>query len=464
MSLELLSEAERARFGELGVFPEDADIPVGVIARLWAATGSLEDFETEDLLTRLFDLSLLLDFDLGQGFFRLHDTIRHFLRDQAGKGRLIAQQKALVASLEGAVNAGADERTRRYFHRSLPHHLAEAGEREKLDAVLLDPAWLKAKLAATGNTQLLIADYKLYGAGEAQNLIGRTLPLIGGICARDPRQLPVQLATRLMGFEEVVATGFVVKTRQLISHPAIIPLRPSLTPPGAETARLEGHFGAVTALCLLPDGRLALGSYDRTIRLWDAAAGAETARLEGHSSGVAALCLLPDGRLASGSLDKTIRLWDVAAGAETARLEGHSGEVAALCLLPDGRLAVSCSWDNTIRLWDVAAGAETARLEGHSGEVAALCLLPDGRLASGSHDNTIRLWDVAAGAETARLEGHSGGVDALCLLPDGRLVSGSHDNTIRLWDVAAATETAAFRRGRRPVPGAGRAARLGRLL
>ena len=39
VSLDLLSEPERERFGELGVFPEDADIPVGVVARLWAADG-----------------------------------------------------------------------------------------------------------------------------------------------------------------------------------------------------------------------------------------------------------------------------------------------------------------------------------------------------------------------------------------------------------------------------------------
>jgi hypothetical protein len=52
VSLEPLDNGQRARFGELGVFPEDADIPVGIVARLRAETGGLDELETEALLSR----------------------------------------------------------------------------------------------------------------------------------------------------------------------------------------------------------------------------------------------------------------------------------------------------------------------------------------------------------------------------------------------------------------------------
>jgi APAF-1 helical domain len=117
-----------------------------------------------------------------------------------------------VAALDGVASAAADARTRRYYYLYLQHHLAEANERARLDAVLLDPAWLTAKLEATASPYALFSDYQLHGEGEAQSLIGRTLLRLGsGICARDERQLPLQLATRLGRCEAVATPGFVEK-------------------------------------------------------------------------------------------------------------------------------------------------------------------------------------------------------------------------------------------------------------
>jgi hypothetical protein len=93
LSLGLLDDKLRARFTELSVFPEDADIPVGIVARLWQETASLNESRSKDLLIRFYGLSLLVGLDLNQRTLRFHDTIRRFLQDQVGKEGLVARHR-----------------------------------------------------------------------------------------------------------------------------------------------------------------------------------------------------------------------------------------------------------------------------------------------------------------------------------------------------------------------------------
>ena len=89
--------------------------------------------------------------------------------------------------------------------------------------------------------------------------------------------------------------------------------------------------------------------------------------LSGHSSEVNTVTFSPDGsKIASGSDDNTVRLWDGATGASIATLEGHSDDVNTVTFSPDGSKIASGSDDNTVRLWDGATGASIATLEGHS--------------------------------------------------------------------------------------------------
>jgi WD40 repeat protein len=67
----------------------------------------------------------------------------------------------------------------------------------------------------------------------------------------------------------------------------------------------------------------------------------------------------------SGSWDKTIRIWDAQTGALVGQpLEGHTNWVRSVQFSPDGKQIVSGSWDHTIRIWDTQTGAS-----GHANSV-----------------------------------------------------------------------------------------------
>jgi eukaryotic-like serine/threonine-protein kinase len=75
----------------------------------------------------------------------------------------------------------------------------------------------------------------------------------------------------------------------------------------------------------------------------------------GHSAAVYAVAWNPDGkRIASGSNDGTVQVWDAADGGHVFTYRGHSDVVEALAWSPGGKRIASASDDNTVQVWVAA--------------------------------------------------------------------------------------------------------------
>ena len=159
---------------------------------------------------------------------------------------------------------------------------------------------------------------------------------------------------------------------------------------------VSAHDAPATTVCFLGEHTVVTGARDQLIRGWNPRDGSLRFELSGHTQRVRALTPFGE-QLASGSYDGTVRLWN-ADGSCAKVLEGHTEPVVTLAAGHDW--LASGSTDRTVRVW--MRGRCVHIFDDHDLPVTALATLTDGTLMSATSAGTLRTWDPYTGRQLAQ--------------------------------------------------------------
>ena len=204
------------------------------------------------------------------------------------------------------------------------------------------------------------------------------------------------------------------------------------------------HLGeeSINDIAYSPDGGLLAVASGSDIWLYDTVTHQEVARLIGHP-GEVSVAFSPNGLILAtgswkiGSFERTVRLWDVASGTLLRTPHTYPSQgVNSVAFSPNGLILATGGWDQTVRLYNVTTGELRQPLEGHTFDVKHVAFSPDGKVLASAGDQTVRLWSVITGRHLRTLHGHTGFVNSVSFSPKGKtLASAGSDRKILLWSV-----------------------------
>lgn len=224
------------------------------------------------------------------------------------------------------------------------------------------------------------------------------------------------------------------------------------------------------AVAWSPNGsRIASGSYDGEVHIWQPAPGAGYGQAAKGSllicgvermreDKITRIVWAPDSNsVFAGREDGAIMCWHAVTGALVSRFSRHQRAITDLAWSPDGTRFASASRDTTVRIWRLLDEPDQDVVyRGHTDEVFALSWSPDGDIVScGKHDRFLHSWNAETGEPKGRIPLSISSVallsiNAVAWSPTGRFIAaGCNDGTLQLVDTTRKQHLLTYRTNNR---------------